>query len=155
MVCGGARIRGDARSPGAESAAIRLGAANPEEQLLEGVTVVGNDSTSFTGDFQLFFDSAVGSSAVTWNSFGPAAAAGVKGSGHGTQFVNNHFYGPYTGWEQSDGPGLFWFTAESDANAVSATKLNGPPHGFDICGQVRDETGGANEIHGDERCAER
>jgi hypothetical protein len=89
---------------------------------------------------------------VALNSFGPASIAGVF-QGDDNRFVANHFSGSYPGWTGSaGGPGLFWFTNGSKDNTVAATLLNGPPFGFDICSQVRDESGGANENQGYEKC---
>jgi hypothetical protein len=149
-------IRGDGRTlnvtPAVEAIGLLLGAITPND-VLTNITVVGNDAALFTGDLQVRVDSALSASTVARNAFGPASIAGVKSSGRDTQFVNNHFYGPYPGWPPSaNGPGLFWFTAASHANSVEATKLNDPPYGSVICGQVLDETGGENEIHGSEKC---
>jgi hypothetical protein len=116
------------------------------------VTIVGNDASSFIGDYQLWMQTIVSGSTIARNSFGPATSAGVVCYGHDNWFVNNHFYGTYPGWPPSTGPGLFWFPTTSRANIVEATKLNTPPHGTDICGQVLNETIGANLIRGYEKC---
>jgi hypothetical protein len=98
----------------------------------------------------------VAAGTIARNSFGPADIAGIKCWGRDNRFVNNHFFGPYPGWvPPANGPGLFWFTITSQGNTVEATKLNGPPHGSDICGQILDDTGGANEIRGYEKCRDR
>jgi hypothetical protein len=122
---------------------------------------VANDFSSFTGDFQVWMTDLGSRGTIARNSFGPADSAGVKCHGRDNQFVNNHFYGPYRGWTSAaSGPGLFWFTLESHANTVAAAKLNDSPHGFDLCGQVLDETDnpatpeydGVNNIPGYEKC---
>lgn len=152
-------IRGDARTPNVtpkvEALGILLGAITPND-IQSNVTVVANDSSALTSDFQLRMDAIVSESNVALNSFGPAGSAGVICSGRDNRFVSNHFNGSYPGWASpASGPGLFWFTTASSGNKVVATKLNGPPNGFDICGQVLDESGGANEIPGYERCQKR
>ncbi len=152
-------ITGDGRSPGfappVESVAIRVGSATTGDHTAN-VTVVGNDSSSFASDFQLWMDSIVSSSTVARNSFGPGDLAGARCGGSENWFVANHFFGAYPGWEPpAHGPGLFWFTDRSQGNVVQATKLNQPPSALDICGQVRDESGGANTVRGGQRCRER
>jgi hypothetical protein len=150
------RITGDARSPGVtpKVEAVGIGLAGSPGDSLSNVTVLGNDSSLYSADFQLWIQPIASDSRITSNSLGSATVAGVLCRGHSNQFVNNRFDGPYPGWPPSaGGPGLFWFTTASHANMVESTKLNGPPEGSDICDQVLDETGGANEIRGYERCS--
>ncbi len=152
-------ITGDGRSPGLmpriESIAIRVGGVTPASHIADA-TVVGNDSSSFNGAFQLWVEPIVSSSTVARNLFGGGDMAGVRSGGGDGWFLNNHFLGVYPGWEASAaGPGLFWFTDASHGNTVQATKLNGPPYGLDICQQVRDDSGGANTTRGAGRCRER
>jgi hypothetical protein len=147
-------IRGDGRSPNAtppvEALGLLAGLITPNDTLTN-VTIAGNDLSGFTGHFQMRMRGSL--STVALNSFGSADGAGVLCSGDHNNFVNNRFYGPYPGWAPpANGPGLFWFTGTGSGNTVESTKLNGGPNGMDICGQVRDDTGGANEIRGYERC---
>jgi hypothetical protein len=148
-------ITGDARMPIAlpkvEAVGLYVAAITPKDTV-NNITVAGNDSSGFTGDFQMRIDGPVADSTVTRNSFGPASTAGVKCAGHDITFVNNLFSGSYPGWAAAGGRGLFWFTASSRANRVEATRLLGPLQGPDICGQMRDEAGGANQLRGYDRC---
>jgi hypothetical protein len=151
-------LKGDARLAGAANKGIQT-----MSTVLFGtplypanLTLKGNDLSGFIGYFQLYIDPRVQGSTIAKNVLGPATGAGVKCDGHENVFTNNHFYGEYPGWSPpAAGPGLFWFGSGSWGNKVVSTKLNEPPHGSDICGQVRDETTGANEIPGDERCSGR
>jgi hypothetical protein len=148
-------IRGYGRSPGLtprqENIAIGLQTAGTAEMDSANITVVGNDSSSFTGDFQLWMETIISESTVAGNSFGPASAAGVMCRGRDNRFDENRFYGDYPGWDRSaNGPGLFWFTKTSRGNLVTSTRLNA--HGSDICGQLFDETSGDNTIPGFENC---
>jgi hypothetical protein len=149
-------IAGDGRTPnvtpGVESAAILLGQANASGDRLNNVTVAGNDTSGYHADVQAWIQSVVSGSTIGRNSFGPADLAGVLCFGSDNRFVNNQFNGAYPGWSHPSGPGLFRFSATSSSNTVEAIKLNEPAHGFDICEQVLDESGGANEIRGDQRC---
>jgi hypothetical protein len=157
----GNTVMGDGRSPGlnpaVQTAALRIRPLpGLPDSSLGGATVTGNDSSLFKGDYHLWLGSTVSHSTVAQNLFGPADRAGVMCDAEGNRFVNNHFTGVYPGWSTvTSGPGLFWFTAASGDNTLEATKLNDPPYGFDICGQVLDDTGGANVIHGEEKCRNR
>ena len=149
-------LRGDARLAGALNKGIQTLSTEVSGTPLypANLTLKGNDLSGFIGHFQLYLDARALGSRVAQNLFGPATAAGVMCDGHDNVFIENHFHGEYPGWSPpAAGPGLFWFGSTSYGNKAVSTKLNGPPHGSDICGQVRDETGGANEIWGDERCA--
>jgi hypothetical protein len=111
---------------------------------------VGNDSSSFTGDFQLWMQTIVSGATVARNFFGPASTVGVVCSGHDNWFDKNHFYGDYPGWGGSVNlPALVWFTKTSAGNRLTQTRLN---NSLDICGRVFDETGGANIIPGYDKC---
>lgn len=157
-------LRGDARFPGFKSMAIDY--ARSGELTSSNITVAGNDSSGFIGDIQLYLDRIVSGGSVTGNAFGPAGVAGAMSYGRESSFKDNHFYGPYPGWEPAGGGlGLFWFAntkvSTSQGNTLVATKLNGPPYGFDECTQVFDETDdpgtpaydGANKFPGIKKCA--
>jgi hypothetical protein len=149
-------IRGYGRSPGlipnVEAVGISLWSGSPAD-VMANATVIGNDTSGFTGDFQVRVGTTVSASAIVHNSFGPAQIAGVLCSGRDNAFVNNHFYGQYPGWSSSGvGPGLFWFDQASHGNTVEAMKLNAAPYGFEICGQIFDEAHGANAVPGYGRC---
>jgi hypothetical protein len=148
-------LRGDARNADAPNKGIQAFSTVVSGTLLHpaNLMVQGNDLSGFTGHFQLYFDPGVLGSRVAKNTFGPATGAGVKCDGHDNVFLGNHFYGEYPGWP-APGPGLFWFGSTSYCNRVVSTRLNGAPHGSDICDQVCDETGGANNISGEKEIEE-
>jgi hypothetical protein len=158
-------IRGDARSPGFATVSSAIYYALQGELASSNIMVAGNDSSGFIGDFQLYLPRTVSGGTVDGNTFGPAGVVGTLCYGPDNRFQGNHFYGAYPGWEPvASGPGLFWFAnttvSTSHGNTLVATKLNGPPHGFDICSEVFDETDdpntpgydGANKIPGYEKC---
>ena len=95
-------IRGDGRSPNltpsVEAAAITLLPANTTGDILDNVTVIGNDLSLFAGDVQLWGETVVTGAKVSLNSLGPATLAGVLWRGADSWLVGNHFYGLYPGW---------------------------------------------------------
>ena len=158
-------IRGDARSPGFTAVTSAIRYARSGQLPSSNITVAGNDASGFIGDVQLLLDRTVSGGAITGNAFGAAVQVGAMVYGSDNRIGQNHFYGAYPGWESAaSGPGLFWFAnttaSTSHGNTLVASKLNGPPHGFDICSQVFDETDipvtpgydGANKIPAYEKC---
>jgi len=153
-------IRGNGRSPGLtpeqESVAIGLMGAGSVGMDSANLTVLGNDSSSFAADFQLWMETIVSDSTTARNFLGPASKGGVMCRGRDNWFDQNHFFGDYPGWEfPASGPGLFWFAKTSRGNLVVGTRLNAPPYWYDMCGQLWDETGGDNRVPGFEECQKR
>lgn len=135
-------VQGDGRFPGADpaqvSTAIRIGRPRPGEMYSANLTIVGNDSSSFTGDYQVWMTDLASWSTVARNLLGPATIAGVWCQGHDNTFDRNHFYGAYPGWWPfGDGPGLIQFAKTSAGNRLGASALN---FDGDMCGQLIDET---------------
>jgi hypothetical protein len=76
-----------------------------------------------------------------------AAEAGIVVPSADNTFVNEDFWGTYTG---TGGQPCVWLTPTSSGNAISALKYQGAPQGFDICTQVLDQ--GTNAVHGSAKC---
>ncbi len=157
-------VRGEGRSPGltppVETRGIVLTAANAPgvpgasstapPDVLVNVTIVGNDFSAFSGDYQLVMQPLASGTMVARNLFGPASAAGVMCSGHDNWLDGNHFYGDYPGWDSSGkGRGLVLFTKTAARNRLTRTRMN---HSVNICGQLLEETPGANILPGYDQC---
>lgn len=87
------------------------------------------------------------------NNYGAVAAGGLAGvvvHANANQFVNEHFWGVYPGFQATPSLPCMWLTEGSQGNAVSALKYDGAPQGKDVCTQVLDQ--GANDVRGAERC---
>jgi hypothetical protein len=82
-----------------------------------------------------------------YGSVGAGAAAGVVVPSSDNVFVNEDFWGTYTG---TSGQPCIWLKPTSSGNAISAFKYQGAPQGFDVCNQVLDQ--GTNLVRGRERC---
>jgi hypothetical protein len=82
-----------------------------------------------------------------YGSVGGGAAAGMVVQSAENAFVNENFWGPYSG---IGGQPCVLLAQTSSGNAISAFKYQGAPQGFDVCDQVLDQ--GENLVHGYEKC---
>jgi hypothetical protein len=83
-----------------------------------------------------------------YGSVGDGAMAGMIVQSADNAFVNEAFWGTYSG---IGGQPCVLLASTSSGNAISAFKYQGAPQGFDVCEQVLDQ--GTNAVHGVERCA--
>jgi hypothetical protein len=82
-----------------------------------------------------------------YGSVGSGAAAGMVVQSAENAFINENFWGTYSG---IGGQPCVLLAQTSRGNAVSAFKYQGAPQGFDVCDQVLDQ--GTNLVHGYEKC---
>jgi hypothetical protein len=119
------------------------------------------------GQSQAYLDVGSGLNQLMNNDYGPVghvvagtfypglAGAYVQGS-HNNIFVNENFWGDYTGIYASPRVPCMWFTAGSTGNTVSAFKNGQALQGFDVCRQIYDavnpEFNQFNIINGYDKC---